>query len=49
MSYVELRSGGFLEKENIKSFDCTPNLAMNAVIANFSSGISTFRDSVLNL
>ena len=49
MSYVELRSGGFLEKENIKSFDCTPNLAMNAVIANFSSGISTFKDSVLNL
>ena len=40
---------GFLEMENIKSFDCTPNPAMNAVIANFSSGISTFKDSALNL
>ena len=30
-------------------FDCTPNPAMNAVIVNFSSGISTFRDSALNL
>ena len=26
--------------ENIKSFDCTPSPTMNAVIANFSSGIS---------
>ena len=26
--------------ENIKSFDCTPNPAMNVEIANFSSGIS---------
>ena len=40
---------GFLEMENIKSFDWTPRPAMNAVIANFSSGISTFRDSALNL
>ena len=40
---------GFLEMENIKSFDCTPNPAMNAVIANFSSGISTFKYSTLNL
>ena len=40
---------GFLDMENIKSFDCTPNPAMNAVIANFLSGISTFRDSALNL
>ena len=40
---------GFLEMENIKSFDCTPNPAMNYVIVNFSSGISTFRDSALNL
>ena len=40
---------GFLEMENIKSFDCTLNPAMNAVIANFSSSISTFRDSALNL
>ena len=40
---------GFLEMENIKSFDCTPNPAMNADIANFLSGISTFKDSALNL
>ena len=40
---------GFLDMENIKSFDYTPNPAMNAVIANFSSGISTFKDSALNL
>ena len=40
---------GFLDMENIKSFDCTPNPAMNAVIANFSSGTSTVRDSALNL
>ena len=33
--------------ENIKSFDCTPNPAMNAVIANFSFGASTFKDSAL--
>ena len=35
--------------ENIKSFDCTPSLAMKAVMANFSSGKSTFKDSALNL
>ena len=40
---------GFLKMENIKFFNCTPNPAMNAMIANFSSGISTFKDSVLNL
>ena len=40
---------GFFEMENFKSFDCTPSPAMNAMIANFSSGISTFKDSALNL
>ena len=40
---------GFFEMENIKSFYCTPNPTMNAVIANFSSGKSTFKDSALNL
>ena len=40
---------GFLEMENIRSFDCTPNPAMNEVIENFSSGMSIFRDSTLNL
>ena len=40
---------GFFEIENIKSFDCTPSPAMKAVMANFSSGISTFNDSALNL
>ena len=40
---------GYFEMENIKSFDCTPNPAMNVVIANFSSGMSTFKYSVLNL
>ena len=40
---------GFFEMENIRSFDYTPNPAMNAVIANFSSGTSIFRDSALNL
>ena len=25
--------------ENIRSFDCTPSLAMKAVMANFSSGM----------
>ena len=42
-------SCGFFEMENIKSFSFTPNPAMKAVIANFSSGMSTFRDSALNL
>ena len=32
--------------ENIRSFECTPNPVMNAVMANFSSGTSIFRDSV---
>ena len=36
---------GFLEMENIKSFDCILIPTMNAVIVNFSSGISTLRDS----
>ena len=40
---------GFLEMENIKCLDLTPKPAMNAVIVNFSSSISTFRDSTLNL
>ena len=40
---------GFLDMENIKSFDCTSNPAMNTVIANFSSCTSTLRDSTLNL
>ena len=40
---------GFLEMHNIKSFDWTPKPTMNAVIANFSSGTSTFKDSALNL
>ena len=35
--------------ENIRSFDCTSNPAMNVVMANFSSGTSIFRDSALNL
>ena len=35
--------------ENIKSFDCTPSPAMNAMMANFSSGTSTFNDLALNL
>ena len=39
----------FFEMENIKSFDYTPNPAMKAVMENFSSGISTFSDSALNL
>ena len=40
---------GFFELENIRSFDCTPSPTMKAVMANFSSGASTFKDSVLNL
>ena len=35
--------------ENIKSFDCTLSPTMNVVMANFSSGTSTFNDSALNL
>ena len=48
-STLAMLAWGFLEMENIKSFDRTPKPTMNAVIANFSSGISTFRDSALNL
>ena len=40
---------GFFEIENIRSLDCIPNPAMKTVMANFSSGTSIFRDSVLNL
>ena len=40
---------GFFEMENIRSFDYTPSPAMKAVMANFSSGMSTFNDSALNL
>ena len=40
---------GFFEIENIRSFDCTPSPAMKAVMANFSSRMSTFNDSALNL
>ena len=40
---------GFFEMENIRSFDCTPSPAMKAVMANFSSETSTFKDFVLNL
>ena len=40
---------GFFEMEKIRSFDCTPSSAMKAVMANFSSGTSTFKDSMLNL
>ena len=39
----------FLEMENIRSFDRTPNLTMIAEVANFSYGMSTLNDSVLNL
>ena len=40
---------GFFEMENIRSFNCTLNPTMKAMMANFSSGISTFSNSVLNL
>ena len=40
---------GFFKIENIRSFDCTPNPVMKAVIANFLLGTSIFRDSALNL
>ena len=40
---------GFFKMENIRSFDCTPSPAMKVVMANFSSGTSTFKDFVLNL
>ena len=37
------------EMENIRSLDCMPNPAMKAVMANFSSKMSTLNDSKLNL
>ena len=40
---------GFFEMENIKSLDCMPNLAVKAVMANSSFGMSTLNDSELNL
>ena len=39
---------GFFEMETIKSFDCTLSPVMKAVMANFSSGTSTFKDFALN-
>ena len=46
-----VRCGGvsFFEIENMRSFDCTPSSAMKSVMENFSSGISIFNDSTLNL
>ena len=38
---------GFFEMENIRSFDYTPSPIMKAVMANFSSGISTFSEALL--
>ena len=35
--------------ENIRSFDYAPSLVMKAMMENFSSGMSTFNDSALNL
>ena len=40
---------GFFEMENITSLDCMPSPAIKAVMANFSSGMSTLNDSELNL
>ena len=34
--------------ENIRSLDCMPSSAIEAVMANFSSGMSTLNDSELN-
>ena len=34
--------------ENIRSFDCMPSPAIKAVMANFSSVMSTLNDSELN-
>ena len=39
----------FLEIENIKSFNWNPRQAKKAVRANFPSGMSTFKNSELNL
>ena len=33
--------------ENIRSLDCLPSLAIKAMMANFSSGMSTLCDSEL--
>ena len=48
-STLAMLTYGFFEMENIRSFDCTPSPAMKAMMANFSSGMSTFNDSALNL
>ena len=42
-------SRGFFEMENIRSLDCMHNPAIKAMMANFSSGMSTLNDSELNL
>ena len=42
-------SYGFFEIENIKSLDCMPSPAIKAVMANFSSRMSTLNDFELNL
>ena len=39
----------FFEMESIRSFDYTRGSGMKAVMANFSSGMSTFKDSLLKL
>ena len=39
----------FFEMENIRSFDYTPSPAMKVMMENFSSMMSTFNDSTLNL
>ena len=41
--------GEHLEMENIRSLDCMPSPAIKVMMANFSSGMSTFNDSELNL
>ena len=40
---------GFFEMENIRSLDCMPSPTIKVVMENFSSGMSTFNDSELNL
>ena len=40
---------GFFEMENIRSLDYMPSPAIRAVMANFSSGMSTLNDFKLNL
>ena len=39
---------GFFKMENIRYFDCMPSPTIKAVMANFSSGMSTLNDSELN-